>query len=403
MAFRDENGNYEATDGTKFGNVMDADAHSNRLQDAYTNASNSGGAGGGGFIGGLAGAGGAAGNAAIAAIVVFILAIPAILAKIFSAVFAFLSKLWIFGKLFQTAFFGLFCVAVLINFFGVSIYMPPQATLLLAISIFAISGLWFWLFHHDEIKTLSIKEYSNTFTISFAILFYGYIICNFVITAIVAVLVGGIAERIVFNIVTFGVILAAALVYLAKTKSCREDAAAIRKHPRLKKTFFTVMVIGIIAVTIPGMIILIETAKAQWLVERPQVETNIDSSLNGIGHYKFASVRIKAAANSDSEDIGRIPAGEFFTIKERAGRFVKVDYKGTEGYVQRASTKQLNKNRFAEANKHTRIGEAPDPNANSKHITKGTHFVLLGENVNGFVKVDFRGEIRWIRAADLKW
>jgi hypothetical protein len=229
---------------------------------------------------GSSGSGGSGGgNAAIAMIIAVMVIIPAILAKIFSAIFAFFFKLWIVGKFLQTIIFGLFCTSVVISFFGVAMYLPYDAILLMAASIFIISGLWYWLFHYDEIKTISIKEFSNAFTISFAILFYGFFICNFIITGITSVLFGRIVERIVFNIVTLGIFIAAIIAYLKKTKEYRQEAASVRKHPKLKKTILTIAVVCLVVLTAAGTI----------------------GSLNGVEIFYEKTVNSKTASSSEVE------------------------------------------------------------------------------------------------------
>jgi len=148
------------------------------------------------------------------------------------------------------------------------------------------------------------------------------------------------------------------------------------------------------------------TKNSFW--EEPDIAP-IDPALNGICNPKYLRIRMRAEPHKDAAEIGHIPAGEFFIIKERgkgdpAKHYYEVEYKGTKGYATVSSIKKINKNwnRVATANKHTRVYDSPNQNSENHHKPKGTKAVLLGENVNGFIKV-YAGKEAWIPAGDLKW
>jgi hypothetical protein len=377
------------------------------------------------------GGGSSGGGGVLGIIILIILAIPALVAKVVGVIFAFLFKLGFVGKIIQTVIISFVGTFALFFAAGVFPYLEHFQFVLdifgeIAIPVFLMVALWYWLFHYDEIKTISIKEFSNNVTLSFAIAAYGFLFDMFLIAGITQMLFGPSVAGIVGYIVLFGLYITAILVYLKKTKPYREEAAKERTKPKLKKTILVIAaaymvfsvgssvlsnVLGLnkkeINIDVSGQsnteqgTLESESTANKSIWEDPDIAP-IDPSLNGIGHYKYAAIRMKAEPHKDAEEIGKIPSGEFFAIKERSGSFFRVDYKGTEGFVQRASVKNLKKDRIAKAIRHTRAYETPNPGANSYHKPKGAGAILLGENVNGFVKVYAEGE-RWIPAADLKW
>jgi hypothetical protein len=289
---------------------------------------------------------------------------------------------------------------------------------MMAITIFVISGLWYWFFQYDVIKHLTGKELTHVLKKSFAIIFYGIII-GILFAGLISVLFSDTVGKIIAYVLLIAVFAASIVVYLAITRNLREEAAKLRKFKAFKKFITTTAALGLAVLTVASAVNITQGNDSFFenlfwgtnedsifrreIMEARAEPGNFDPSLNGLGHHKFASIKMRDNPHQDANEILQIPLGEFFAIKERSGRFYKIEYKGREGYVYRSSVKRPKRDRSAEANKHTRIFERSDYSANSNHLPRGTQFFLLGENVNGFVKIDYRGDTRWIPAADLRW
>ena len=129
---------------------------------------------------------------------------------------------------------------------------------------------------------------------------------------------------------------------------------------------------------------------------------DIDPSLNGIITNRYSSVAIRAEPKKGSEEIGRIPTGVFFKLMGKSGKYTQVEYNGIQGYAYSEAVKKRSKNRVAEVVYAVQIGDSPDTNAKTRTVPKGTKVALLGENVNGFVKIEYVGEVYWIHAPNLK-
>ena len=131
---------------------------------------------------------------------------------------------------------------------------------------------------------------------------------------------------------------------------------------------------------------------------------NTDASLNGIINTKYLSTRVLAEPSATGNEIAVIKAGEFFTIIGKDGKFTKIEYKGLQGYASSQTVQKLRKERVAVTNKKADICEQPDRSTRLRFpIYKGAQVIMLGENVDGYVKVDHDGTVYWIHARDLKW
>jgi hypothetical protein len=141
-----------------------------------------------------------------------------------------------------------------------------------------------------------------------------------------------------------------------------------------------------------------------------QLSKNIDVSLNGIIKSRYASVKVWSEQSTVNDALFTIPAGEFFAIISKSGKFTLVEYKGRQGYVTSQSVKKLHKNRTAKVNRNTYVGKEPTAahqgatiDNSSTYFFKGILVTLLGVNENGFVKVNSNGEIYWFKSGELDW
>lgn len=411
MAERNANGSYSANDGRTFTHEAEADRYdANRAEgdiDGGLGRKSSDG-GGGGAATGL--------NIIVIAALNIFLAIPNIIATIIAYPFVFFFKLWYVGRLLQTIIFSGLIFGVLILALGFGL-MPQEVFTELAAPIFIMVGFWYWLFHYDEIKTITAKEFAENLSSFIGVLYFGFFFIGLVVAGILQMFFGPNAANTVFYIIFFLLIVSSIWLYLVKTEDLRKAAARERTHPKLKKTIlivasaYMVLTLGWNFLTASlGFereeinIDLTEKNKTTW--EEPDIAP-IDSALNGICNPKYLRITMRAEPHKDAKEIGKIPAGEFFIIKERgkgnpAKYFYKLEYKGKEGYAAVASVEKLKKDRIATANKHTKVYDAPDQSAESNHKPHGSKVILLGENVNDFIKV-YAGKEAWIPAGDLNW
>jgi hypothetical protein len=155
--------------------------------------------------------------------------------------------------------------------------------------------------------------------------------------------------------------------------------------------------------------ILSDLTKAQWeastAAETPVAQT--DTSLNGVGVSKHQSIIAwKDVSSQEREKAFDIPKGEFFTILGKSGKFTKLEYKGSIGYAESSEVKKFTASPIAVVTKNNDIYILTEPRQNSPtlaRVWKGVKLTLLGENVDGYIKVDYYGKPGWIKNNNLKW
>jgi len=403
--------------------------------------------------------------------------------------------------------------------------LPPSVFETLVIPIFVLVGLWYWLFHYDDIKTITAAEYSNeVLTPYLAALYFGFFLSMLLVAGVTRMIFGDYISQIAFIIAMVFFFGLSIFVYMKKTEAYRQEGARYRTRPKLKKTILVIACIYMVVSIGSGIIgpILFPDVERKtinidltgrtfntthdygdgryyegsWIkgkgphgkgkltltkdnivtdeyegefsngayhgkgiyknntlgqvyegsfdegnmhgrgkmtypdgrVEEGNWERgkfigdvtssrgitknaeilqrfNIDPSLNGIGNPKYLRIRMRAEPNRDAAEIGHIPVGEFFIIKERgkgdpAKHYYKVEHKGKEGYATVESVKKLKNDRTATVTKNTHIRNPDFQNARS--VSRGTKVILLGENNNDFIKVYYDGE-GWIYHEELKW
>jgi hypothetical protein len=131
----------------------------------------------------------------------------------------------------------------------------------------------------------------------------------------------------------------------------------------------------------------------------------VDSSLNGIISNTYGNVIVRSEPNKRSAEIARIPIGAFFKITGKSGKFTQIEYNGTRGYALSTAVKKLSKNRAAEMRFDAYGKDKPEKDAKDlRYLMKGVYVALLGENVDGFAKIEYYGEVYWVEASRLcKW
>jgi len=239
-------GDYSSSDFVPTGDMNDPANIQKNAYDKLIHDQNRGGDGmGGGFIGGLfSGFGTMTGSAASGVTsaglgigVIIVLLVPLIVGKVVGTIFAFFGKLGIVGKVLQTVFFGIISAIVVYIVCG----HPALAFLAtsLVFPVFILVGLWYWLYHYDEIKGITVSEYANNVTVSIAIASYGFII-SMLLCGLFGAIFGKTVENISFCILVLAVFTAAILFYFKETKEERKEAAAVRTNAKLKKTILII-------------------------------------------------------------------------------------------------------------------------------------------------------------------
>jgi len=255
---------------------------------------------------------GGIGNFATGILFIFLI-IPKFLAMVAGSTFAFLTKLGVFGKILQTLIFSLVCVVVL----AFSTAMLSSKVLeIMAIPIFVIAALWFWMFHHDEIKVMAVREYANKVEKSLFIVFYGMVLNIVFVTFFAKILFGEMGSIIAMFALMLILFAAAILVYWKGTKSHREEVAKTRKNVKLKKTILIIATIYM--VTSVGASIITNLTGIRL------IEKNID--LTG---------RSKAAAHGTISYFGGTYEGELVNGKPHGiGKATTSSGKVFEGYYK---------------------------------------------------------------------
>ena len=126
-----------------------------------------------------------------------------------------------------------------------------------------------------------------------------------------------------------------------------------------------------------------------------------DPSLNATLSKRRISVLVWAEPNNKSKEVTEIMKGDFFKTLGKSGDYTKIEYKGKQGYTYTEAVVSLDKGRTALVKKGAKLGDKPDKDAKTVTIAGGSKVTLLGENVNRFVKVEYRGEVYWIYDVDL--
>ena len=126
-----------------------------------------------------------------------------------------------------------------------------------------------------------------------------------------------------------------------------------------------------------------------------------DPSLNATLSKRRLSMTLWAEPNNKSKEVAEIMKGEFFKTIGKSGDYTKIEYKGQQGYTYTEAVVSLDKGRTALVKKATKLGDKPDKDAKTVPIGGGSKVTLLGEHVNRFVKVEYRGEVYWIYDVNL--
>jgi hypothetical protein len=226
---------------------------------------------------GSSGGGGAAGAAAkggMGIIILVILAIPAIAAKAIGVIFAFLFKLGIIGKILQTVVVSVLCLIIMAFATGM---FSGEVFATLGIPVIVMAALWYWLFHYDEIKSITIKEFSNNITVCFAIVIYGFV-GVVLLSSILAALFGDTAAHIIFMTLLLTLFAIAIINYFGATKPYREEAAKVRTNPERKKKIFKVAAICMGVLIVMGAITSFLPDSMKLIPDSKKIKIDIDLS-----------------------------------------------------------------------------------------------------------------------------
>jgi len=129
---------------------------------------------------------------------------------------------------------------------------------------------------------------------------------------------------------------------------------------------------------------------------------SIDPSLNGVIAGRYKSIRVLSEPKRGSDELYRIPAGEFFTITgEKSGNYTVVEYKGIKGYAVPQSVKKLTKNRAVTASEDVIL--YTENGTPVEHVSKGTKMAMLGEGDGDFMTVEYKGEVYWVSIIEVEW
>jgi SH3-like domain-containing protein len=143
---------------------------------------------------------------------------------------------------------------------------------------------------------------------------------------------------------------------------------------------------------------------AEQVEEAAKLTEDTDPALNAIISRRYSQVTVWAEPNKESKEVMTIPPGVFFTKGKKSGRFTEVEYQGKKGWAVSQSVKDLKKGHLATVNKaRVYMGDQPNENANVESLFKGTNVIMLGENVNNYVKIEYDGKVYWIRWGDIDW
>jgi hypothetical protein len=183
--------------------------------------------------------------------------------------------------------------------------------------------------------------------------------------------------------------------------SAWRDAARIKKS--VKQTNF--ILFAVIFLLTAGFLIRGYTDASDAKETATHVhEATIDPSMNAVSTSHYTGVKIRKEPRGNSEEIGRIPSGVFFTSYEKSGKYTRVEYKGQQGWVFSEAIKKLSKNRTATiSRRNTKVKLEPEKDAKETLLNKGNKVTLLGENDGGLIKIEFAGKVYWTSAYYLYW
>jgi len=314
-------GDYSSSDFVPTGDMNDP---ANIQKNAYdklihdqNRGSKSGGGGGGGMI------------------VLIILLIPYIISKVIGVIFAFLGKLGIIGKFLQTILFSVTSVIVLAFSTGM---FAGHVLGTLAIPVFVLAALWYWLFHYDEIKLMSIKEYSNSIKVSMAIVLYGFIFNVVFVAGIAQALFGETAAWIALFLFMFILFAVAILVYLVRISDYREEAAKERKNAGLKKTILIVAAVYMVVAV--GSTILADALGLERKSGNIDLtgRTTVDAAAQGTtARVVTANAEVFPSLSGTARPIKRLSVGDEVTVigvNRRYPDWTEIMHEGTKGWIE---------------------------------------------------------------------
>jgi hypothetical protein len=209
---------------------------------------------------------------------------------------------------------------------------------ILGIPVLIMAALWYWLFHYDEIKGISIKEFSNNITVCFAIVIYGFVGVVF-LSSFLAVLFGDTAGNIIFMTLLLTLFAIAIFKYFGATQSYREEAAKVRTNAERKKKIFKTAAICM------GVLIVIG-AISSFLPDSMKLKVNIDLSGREAkvpaGQGTTATVITNNAEmfpdlSPMSKAINILPKGtvvEVLAVNKKYPEWTEITYKGEKGWVE---------------------------------------------------------------------
>ena len=304
---------WQTSDGQEFNNEYDAQSHQDNINS-----------------GGVAVAAASGGGGLLALIILFI---PAIIAKIFGTIFAFLSKLGFVGKILQTVIVA--AISFIITLFVTGL-LPGDIFAVLALPVLIMVILWFWLYHHDEIKNIKVIEYSDYVAVSFSIVLYGTLVI-ILFASILANIFNDTVGSIIGLALLYAIFAWAIISYLLKTSSYREEIAKTRKNPKLKKMIMIIAAIYLGLSTISGFINL----------AFPDITKSINIDLTGRSSnssFEIGStivvpgIILLKEPTYLSDFLKEIPKGAEVlvigkTVKRAGDEFVHVEYEGIKGYL----------------------------------------------------------------------
>ena len=237
---RDADGNFIAADGSV--HEFESDAESRNRGGGAVSGSGSGGV-----------ADDMAGGALMLGFGIFMI-VPKFIAKFIGYVFAFLFKLGIVGKIIQTMFVSLVAY-IIIQQVLVSIPMPSFLYYFLLSFATMFPFFWYWIYHYDALKVMSMDEYSDIIKVSLCIAFYGTVFA----------MLGELIHPLVQGILISAVWIFTVVTYFKATAQVRAAEAANRTNGALKKAVMAgvavLAVIGGITGSISGVADEAETEK----------------------------------------------------------------------------------------------------------------------------------------------